>query len=126
MSELLPDKPYFKIGEASKIAGVENHVLRYWEKEFPQIRPRRSPSGQRLYRHKDVACFLYIKKLLHERGFTIAGARTVLDGGAGADAEIAAPQTEQQGKVLQDSAALVLEIKKGLIELQERLSRKGK
>lgn len=126
MSELLPDKPYFKIGEASKITGVETHVLRYWEKEFSQIRPRRSPSGQRLYRKKDVACFLHIKHLLHERGFTIAGARGVLDGGTDAGAVVSAPHLEQHGKTLQTPAALVLEIKKVLTELQEMLSGKGK
>jgi len=126
LSDLLPDKPYFKIGEASKITGVENHVLRYWEKEFSQIRPRRSPSGQRLYRHKDVACFLHIKHLLHERGFTIAGARNVLDGEADAGTEVSLPQKEQRAKNALAPDALVLEIKKVLLELQERLGRKGK
>jgi len=70
----LPDKLYFRIGEAAQLVGVEPHVLRYWESEF-RMRPQRSASGQRMYRRKDITKFLRIRKLLHEEGFTIAGAR---------------------------------------------------
>ncbi len=73
----LPDKLFFRIGETAQLVGVEPHVLRYWESEF-RLRPQRSPSGQRMYRRKDIARFLRIRKLLHEEGFTIAGARKVL------------------------------------------------
>ncbi len=86
----LPDKLFFKIGETAEIVGVEAHVLRYWETEF-RMRPQRSPAGQRLFRRKDVARFLRIKKLLHEQGFTIAGARKAMQAVSG-DAEPAADE----------------------------------
>ncbi len=70
----IPDKLFFRIGEVSGLVGVEPHVLRYWESEF-KIRPQRSSSGQRMYKRKDIARFVRIRRLLHERGFTIAGAR---------------------------------------------------
>ncbi len=71
----LPDKLYFKIGEVAKLAGVKQHVLRYWESEFPSIRPQKSKSNQRLYRRKDVEAVLAIKNLLYEKKFTIEGAK---------------------------------------------------
>lgn len=83
----IPDKMFFRIGELADLVGVEPHVLRYWETEF-RIRPQRSPSGQRMYRRKDISKFLRIKTLLYKQGFTIAGARRALmdaaegDGGA--------------------------------------------
>jgi DNA-binding transcriptional MerR regulator len=73
----LPDKLFFRIGEAAELVGVEPHVLRYWESEF-EMRPERSTSGQRMYRRKDIARFLHIRRLLHDEGFTIAGARKAL------------------------------------------------
>ncbi|WP_028321733.1 MerR family transcriptional regulator [Desulfatiglans anilini] len=74
--ELIPDdKRYFRIGEASRIIGVEPHVLRYWEGEFPQLRPRRADSRQRTYQRKDLEVLLEIKKLLYEDKLTIEGAR---------------------------------------------------
>ncbi len=74
----IPDKRYFKIGEVSELAEVEPYVLRYWETEFPSIKPVRAPTGQRLYRKKDVETVLKIKHLLYEKKFTIAGARREL------------------------------------------------
>lgn len=74
----IPDKRYFKIGEVSALAEVEPYVLRYWETEFPSIKPVRAPTGQRLYRKNDVKTVLKIKHLLYEKKFTIAGARKVL------------------------------------------------
>lgn len=79
-AEELPDKLYFRIGEVADLVGVEAHVLRYWEQEF-RLRPHRSQAGQRLYRKQDVARFLRVRQLLHEEGFTIAGARKVLQEG---------------------------------------------
>ncbi|HMV67153.1 MAG TPA: MerR family transcriptional regulator [Myxococcota bacterium] len=73
----IPDKMFFRIGELAELIGVEPHVLRYWETEF-RIRPQRSPSGQRMYRRKDISKFLRIKNLLYKQGFTIAGARRAL------------------------------------------------
>lgn len=77
----IPDKLYFKIGEVSRLAGVAAHVLRYWESEFPSISPQRANSQQRLYRRVDVETVLAIKTLLHEQGYTIAGARKFLASG---------------------------------------------
>lgn len=74
----IPEKLYFKIGEVSKLACVEAHVLRYWETEFNEIQPKRANSNQRLYRRVDVEIILQIKELLHEKGFTISGAKKFL------------------------------------------------
>jgi DNA-binding transcriptional MerR regulator len=74
----LPDKIYFKIGEVAEIVGVEPYVLRYWETEFPALRPGKSRSQQRLYRKRDVEVLLRIKKLLYDDMYTIAGAKRQL------------------------------------------------
>ena len=79
----IPDRVYFRIGEVSSIVGVDPHVLRYWESEFKSIKPRRAKSRQRLYRRKDVENLLLIKTLLHDEGYTIAGARRLLKGAGG-------------------------------------------
>jgi DNA-binding transcriptional MerR regulator len=71
----LPDKLYFKIGEVAKIVGVKPYVLRYWETEFPIIRPGKTRSKHRLYRRRDVEALLEIKRLLHNERFTIEGAK---------------------------------------------------
>ncbi len=76
----LPDKKYFKIGEVAALVGVEPHVLRYWQTQFPQVRPQKSRSGHRLYRRKDVETLLLVRELLHVQRFTIAGARQALRG----------------------------------------------
>ncbi len=81
MKTQIPDKLYFKIGEVAKLAEVPAHVLRYWESEFPGIRPKRANSQQRLYRYQDVELILKIKALLHGEGYTIAGARKLLETG---------------------------------------------
>jgi len=74
----IPDKLYFKIGEVSDLLGVEAYVLRYWESEFPVLSPKKSGTGHRLYRRKDVELLLRIKHLLYEKRFTIEGARQTL------------------------------------------------
>ncbi|MBW1726084.1 MAG: MerR family transcriptional regulator [Deltaproteobacteria bacterium] len=71
----LPDKLYFKVGEVSAIVGVPAYVLRFWENEFKKINPKRSDSGQRLYRKSDIELILKIKHLLYDKKFTIQGAR---------------------------------------------------
>jgi DNA-binding transcriptional MerR regulator len=73
-----PAKLYYKIREVCEIVGVEAHVLRFWETEFPALSPPKSKSGQRTYRPKDIELLLRIRKLLYEEGFTIAGARKQL------------------------------------------------
>jgi DNA-binding transcriptional MerR regulator len=71
----IPNKLYFRIGEVSRLIGVEPHVLRYWETEFAALKPKKGGTGQRLYRRKDVEAALEIKRLLYERRYTIEGAR---------------------------------------------------
>jgi len=71
----IPDKLFFRIGEVSTMLGLEPYVLRYWETEFPSLSPKKSGTGHRLYRRKDVELLLRIKHLLYEKRFTIDGAR---------------------------------------------------
>ena len=75
----LPDKLYFKVGEVSDILGVPAYVLRFWETEFKRISPKRTSSGQRLYRKNDIELILKIKHLLYEKKFTIQGAKQHLN-----------------------------------------------
>ena len=74
----IPDRLYFKIGDVARICKIEPYVLRFWETEFPQLKPIKSSTGQRMYRKRDVESVVRIKKLLYEDGFTIAGARVQL------------------------------------------------
>lgn len=114
----IPDKLYFRIGEVSELVGVEPHVLRYWEGEF-RMRPHRSSSGQRLYRKRDIARFLKVKKLLHTEGFTIAGARKALAGAgrpAGAGAAIDLDR-------IREGAARLQGLRQQIRALRDELSR---
>jgi len=90
----IPDKLYFRIGEVSGILGVEPYVLRYWETEFPQLTPKKSGTGHRLYRRKDVELLLLIKRLLYEKRFTIEGARQNLQGMGRTAKEVRAKQQQ--------------------------------
>ena len=74
----IPNKMFFRVGEVSRLVGVPAYVLRFWETEFPALRPKKSGRGHRLYRRKDVALFLQIKELLYVKRFTIEGARNSL------------------------------------------------
>jgi len=78
LNQEIPDKLLFRIGEVAELAGVPSYVLRFWESEFPSIRPQRTDTGQRLYRKNDVEIILTIKHLLHEKRFTIEGAKQYL------------------------------------------------
>lgn len=75
----IPDRLYFKIGDVARICELETYVLRFWESQFPQLKPNKSGSGQRLYRRRDVELVLAIKRLVHAEGYTISGARQVLE-----------------------------------------------
>jgi DNA-binding transcriptional MerR regulator len=75
---VIPDKLYFRIGEVSRLCSLPSYVLRFWETEFPQLKPPKSGTGQRMYRRPDVENVLRIKNLLYNEGFTIAGARAQL------------------------------------------------
>ena len=74
----IPDKLYFRIGDVAKLCEVPAYVLRFWESEFPQLKPNKGGTGQRLYRRRDVEVALRIKTLLYDEGFTIPGARQAL------------------------------------------------
>jgi DNA-binding transcriptional MerR regulator len=76
-------KLFYKIGEVSRLADVEPYILRYWESEFPALSPRKNQGGQRVYQQKDLELVLLIKKMLHDEGYTIAGARKLLSGKGG-------------------------------------------
>jgi len=118
MKTTIPDKLYFKIGEVAKMADVPTHVLRYWESEFSEISPKRANSKQRLYRKQDVELILSIKTLLHDQGYTIAGARKLLESGQ-------TPETATEEKQVIVKGAITLQaIKKELKELQQLLSSK--
>jgi DNA-binding transcriptional MerR regulator len=77
--EEIPDKLYFRIGEVARLAGIKPYVLRFWETEFSGLGPKKSGTGHRLYRRKDVELVLEIKRLLYEQRFTIEGARKLLE-----------------------------------------------
>src|SRR5690242_16595757 len=112
----IPDKLYFKIGEVSELLGVEPYVLRYWESEFPILSPKKSGTGHRLYRRKDVELLLRIKHLLYEKRFTIEGARQYLHDEA---------KSLHQKDIKQEQQALfsdpVPEIRKELTEILKLL-----
>jgi DNA-binding transcriptional MerR regulator len=92
-------KHYYRIGEVSQLVGVEPHVLRYWESEFPTIRPQKSTTGQRVYSQQDVNKLLRIRELLRSQGFTIAGARRQLREAPGPAEQAAIDSLQQRPEV---------------------------
>jgi DNA-binding transcriptional MerR regulator len=113
----IPDKLYFKIGEVSDLLGVEPYVLRYWESEFSVLSPKKSGTGHRLYRRKDVELLLRIKHLLYEKRFTIEGARQSLQ------AEAKAPKPKAVKRIQQElfSEDPLPEIRKELASILQLL-----
>jgi len=77
-ADLFATKPFLKIGEVAKWIGVKPHVLRYWESEFPSLKPRKNPSGQRIYAKSDIEAIVEIKNLLYNQRYTISGAKKML------------------------------------------------
>ncbi len=124
----IPNKLYFRIGEVAKLAGIKPYVLRFWESEFPGLGPKKSGTGHRLYRRKDVELVLEIKRLLYEKRFTIEGARKTLE----AKPKRAAPTTKPvalagrtQGELFGGgSPAFYQELRKELTDILLLLSRK--
>ena len=88
----IPGKRYFTIGEVSELCGVKPHVLRYWEQEFPQLKPVKRRGNRRYYQHHEVLLIRRIRDLLYEQGFTINGARHRLDSEAVAGTDISQSQ----------------------------------
>lgn len=97
----IPDKLFYKIGEVCEHVGVQPHVLRYWESEFPMLAPQKNRAGQRVYRRKDLEIVLRIRELLYDEKFTIAGAKRrlaeELRAGPGARLKVVTPDMEPDG-----------------------------
>lgn len=117
----IPDKLYFRIGEVSRLCDVPAYVLRFWESEFPQLKPHKGGTGQRLYRRRDVETVLHIKSLLYDEGYTISGARQVIK----TEQKQKAPQLALDIEVGQtgDSAQQLRKLQKEMRELLTFLSR---
>ncbi|HVW85651.1 MAG TPA: MerR family transcriptional regulator [Bryobacteraceae bacterium] len=113
----IPDKLFFRIGEVSQMIGVEPYVLRYWETEFRGLSPKKSSSGQRMFRRKDVELLFRIRHLLYERKFTIEGARKALLSDAPND--VSAMETGQQA--LSQTPDALPDIRKELASILELL-----
>jgi len=113
---LIPDKLYFRIGEVASLCHLPAYVLRFWESEFPQLKPVKSSTGQRMYRKRDVESVLRIKQLLYEEGFTISGARQHLR------AETKTDKTQSAIPFPSQSAPEIQRIRQGLREILNLLS----
>ena len=113
---LIPDKLYFRIGEVAGLCHLPAYVLRFWESEFPQLKPVKSSTGQRMYRRRDVENVLRIKRLLYEQGFTIVGARQQQR------AETKSDKTQAANPLPSHSAPEIQHIRQGLREILTLLS----
>jgi len=113
---LIPDKLYFRIGEVANLCRLPAYVLRFWESEFPQLKPVKSSTGQRMYRKRDVEGVLRIKQLLYEQGFTISGARQQLR------AEIKSDKTQSAIPFPSHAPSEIQHIRQGLREILTMLS----
>jgi DNA-binding transcriptional MerR regulator len=122
----IPNKLYFRIGEVAKLAGIKPYVLRFWESEFSGLGPKKSGTGHRLYRRKDVELVLEIKRLLYEKRFTIEGARKVLEskpkrtGGPPVGQRAQGDRT--QGELFSGTSAFYQEVRRELSEILKLLS----
>lgn len=121
----IPNKLYFRIGEVAKIAGIKPYVLRFWESEFARLGPKKSGTGQRLYRRKDVELVLEIKRLLYDKRFTIAGARQFLESARKRD-NPKAHSVGRQGELFSPTPILVQDVRKGLNEILALLNHNAK
>jgi len=102
----IPDKLFFRIGEVSRLLGLEPYVLRFWEAEFPSLAPKKSDTGRRLYRRKDVEKLLAIKHLLYEKRYTIEGARQFLKSESKAAGAKPEPLPQVQERLFPDADPL--------------------
>jgi len=116
----IPDKMYFRVGEVSRLVGVEPYVLRFWETEFPALSPKKSGRGHRLYRRKDVELLLQIKHLLYEKRFTIEGARQALRSRAKPAARKSA-EPRRQGALFPAAPAGLDQVRAELAEILKML-----
>ena len=116
----IPDKLYFRIGEVGSLLSLEPYVLRYWETEFPSLAPKKSSSGHRLYRRKDVELLLKIKHLLYEKRYTIDGARQFLQ----AENKLASTELTKAEQTDLFPSGLVLGIRAELASIVKMLSKR--
>jgi DNA-binding transcriptional MerR regulator len=107
-SPTIPDRLYFKIGDVARICKVETYVLRFWESQFPQLKPNKSGTGQRLYRRRDVEIALEIKRLVYGEGYTLLGARHALGQARRAEAQPAKPVSEKESGKKRDKVAATI------------------
>ena len=114
--EEIPDKLYFRIGEVARLGGIKPYVLRFWETEFPALDPKKSGTGHRLYRRKDVQLVLEIKRLLYEKRFTIEGARKFLDNRPKSEAAAAPAAASPAKRSPAPQAAPALPMQTGLFD----------
>lgn len=113
----IPNKLYFRIGEVAKLWGIKPYVLRFWESEFSGLGPKKSGTGHRLYRRKDVEMVLEIKRLLYEKRFTIEGARKVLEEKPKHEPAAPAASHRKQGELFAGSPSLYQELRRELKEI---------
>jgi DNA-binding transcriptional MerR regulator len=127
----IPDRLYFKIGDVAQLCGVEPYVLRFWESQFPQLKPNKSGTGQRLYRRRDVELALEIKRLVHGEGYTLSGARAVLgqehhrpgkNPSSNLVPEAATPQPADRNQQLDGAAAIIGHARAELREIASLLA----
>jgi DNA-binding transcriptional MerR regulator len=117
----IPNKLYFRIGEVAKLAGIKPYVLRFWESEFGTLGPKKSGTGHRLYRRKDVELVLEIKRLLYEKRFTIEGARKILETKPKRESAKAVA-SRGQAELFTATSALYQELRRELKEILEILN----
>jgi DNA-binding transcriptional MerR regulator len=118
----IPDKLYFRIGEVSRLVGVPAYVLRYWETEFPRLAPKKTGTGHRLYRRKEVVLLLEIKQLLYDQRYTIEGARQHLETQRKQARRERTPTPERQGELFAVPPEAWGEVRKELASILEQLA----
>jgi len=116
----VPDKLFYKIGEVSKITGVESYVLRYWQTEFPFLNPRKNKSGQRVYVKKDLEVILMVKKMLYQERYTIEGVRKRFEDGILNSAEIK-PVREAKLEIAKNPTDAITLVKKRLKQIADSI-----
>ncbi|MBI5641834.1 MAG: MerR family transcriptional regulator [Nitrospirae bacterium] len=116
----VPDKLFYKIGEVSKITGVEPYVLRYWETEFPFLRPRKNKSGQRVYVKKDLEMIIQVKRMLYQERYTIEGVRKRFGEGIALVPETKATN-EPKSMITKNPAEILGSVKKRLREIVKQM-----
>jgi DNA-binding transcriptional MerR regulator len=120
----IPNRLYFRIGDVARICGVEPYVLRFWETQFPALKPNKGGTGQRLYRRREVELAVHIKQLVHHEGYTLAGARQALEGAPRARGKQGrlALNPDQAQKRLESAIAVVGRVRAELRDLSRQLA----